>query len=466
MYIRNILSYGDSWSILNEKYSSELEDIVSVLKDITIQNINDTEMNERFGNNPMRRFRTCWENAIEEKKWIRSDISIDTEFRRKFSMRLLGHISNKISINFMFHRESTNRWIYTTTPMAHKNSIISLPIAICVLRDSSTELYNNRHSSMGADFEYIKEELSALSPLSHTTPFLILGVSINDGNIDVLEIKSEIEMTQQATVINRSIEFPAEYHQAGLGILNYFGTVIREKYPEQNAKVKIEQDGLIVRMIIETEDGNQETIEKALKEYEMVLRGEKPIDELFESKLQVLAMKSELRIAEVRLETARDLIEFKTNEVKTLKELFGHVLTNKTSDPVINVNVSPTIQITNDLKNTMVIKHDAIAINQDLEELLCIGGITPDVEMKLIDLTESIDNITNEDNKDKVKNSSALHKLKSFIEDAQNTNESLNKFITASSNGIDKLQSIGEKYNSIAEWCGVPVIPKFFLKES
>ncbi|NRG06304.1 hypothetical protein HRJ46_23670, partial [Vibrio coralliilyticus] len=71
-------------------------------------------------------------------------------------------------------------------------------------------------------------------------------------------LRNELE---NEDVIERSIVFPPEYHQAGLGILNYFGTYINEKYPEQNARVKIEQHGLTVRMIVETESGSREVLE-------------------------------------------------------------------------------------------------------------------------------------------------------------------------------------------------------------
>lgn len=467
MYIRKILSYGNSWSTLNQKFPLKLHEIISSLKDITIDNIDTTELqmryqNSDFKNNRSFKLNACWTNAIEQKGWETSEEYVLSESSRKFNMKLLGHISNKVSINFLRHRELINRWMYTITPMAYKNSIISLPITICLLRNSAEQILNNRHSMMGSDFEYIKEELSALSPLSNTTPFIIIGISLNEGEIEVEEIESEIELGEQKAIINRSIEFPAEYHQAGLGILSYFGTIIREKYPDKHAKVKIEQDGLTVRMIIETEDGNQEIIEKALKEYELVLRGEKPIEELLESKLQIINLKSELRIAEVRFENARDLIAHKDQEIKNLTTLFGNSLTN-TTNPIIDVKVSPIIQITNQQLN---INSKFSDINGELDELITMASGHPDVEMKLIDLNQSISNINQDNDLERIKNSSALNKLKLFIEDSQNIGGQVNKFITSTIDGIDKLMYIGEKYNSIAEWCGAPQIPKVFIKKS
>ncbi len=52
--------------------------------------------------------------------------------------------------------------------------------------------------------------------------------------------------------IARSIEFPPGYKQAGTSILNYFGEVLEQKYPDKDVKVRIEQHGLKVTMVIES----------------------------------------------------------------------------------------------------------------------------------------------------------------------------------------------------------------------
>ena len=90
-----------------------------------------------------------------------------------------------------------------------------------------------------------------------------------------------------AETIIREIEFPAEYHQAGLSILEYFGTVVRQKYPDTAVKVRIEQEGLKVRMVIETPEGKKEPIEKTLTEYGLVVVGEKKPAEFLTDKFHV-----------------------------------------------------------------------------------------------------------------------------------------------------------------------------------
>ncbi len=63
--------------------------------------------------------------------------------------------------------------------------------------------------------------------------------------------------------IERCIEFPPQYQQAGIGILSYFSSYLSQQYPNSSARVKIEQNGTSVRMIIEAEDGTLETVEKS-----------------------------------------------------------------------------------------------------------------------------------------------------------------------------------------------------------
>jgi hypothetical protein len=72
--------------------------------------------------------------------------------------------------------------------------------------------------------------------------------------------------------IIRSIEFPPEYHQAGLTILNYFGTLINQRYPEIPVTVRIEQEGLKVRLTIQTPGGHREIVEQTLQAYGLVVR--------------------------------------------------------------------------------------------------------------------------------------------------------------------------------------------------
>ncbi len=83
--------------------------------------------------------------------------------------------------------------------------------------------------------------------------------------VDFNKLRNENEIV-------RFIEFSPEYYQSGMSILSYFGKILWQKYPNKNVKVRIEQNDLKVKMIIDTPEGNKEEIEKALKEYSSLTR--------------------------------------------------------------------------------------------------------------------------------------------------------------------------------------------------
>ncbi len=123
------------------------------------------------------------------------------------------------------------------------------------------------------------------------------------------EAKKRIEeLTDSEPYILRSIEFSPEHHETGMTILNYFGTLLRQKYPGMKVKVKIEQEDLMVRMIIQTEEGNIEKIEKTLGEYGLVIKGEMPLEEFLSNPFEILQLKNQIKIAYLQLENQKELL--------------------------------------------------------------------------------------------------------------------------------------------------------------
>ncbi|MCP4353758.1 MAG: toll/interleukin-1 receptor domain-containing protein [Desulfobacterales bacterium] len=121
-------------------------------------------------------------------------------------------------------------------------------------------------------------------------------------------------------LITRSIKFPPEYHQAGISILNYFSTVLRKKYPDVKATVQIKQEDLKVTMIIDPLEGKREVIEKALDEYGLVVTGKMMLEEYTDDRLLLIELKSELRNAQYRIETQKELLQYQEREMKKQNE--------------------------------------------------------------------------------------------------------------------------------------------------
>lgn len=153
------------------------------------------------------------------------------------------------------------------------------------------------------------------------------------------------------TVIIKSIEFPSEYFQAGISILNYFGTILKEKYPDKRAKIKIAQDGMKVTLIVETSEGDRDIIETAFYEYGEVISGKMPPEEYLTDPLHILALKQKLELTQQELRLTRDLMAYierdketriknLEDEVKRFYSLIGDVLKHSTENTLAIKDVS------------------------------------------------------------------------------------------------------------------------------
>lgn len=121
---------------------------------------------------------------------------------------------------------------------------------------------------------------------------------------------------ETANTIERCIEFPPEYRAAGTSILTYFSHVLSVKYPDVSVKVRIEQEGLTLRMIIDTPTGQKEKIERTLEEYGMVVVGQLDASEFLSDPIEVMALKNKIEISRLELKQAKSLFEFSQNNDK------------------------------------------------------------------------------------------------------------------------------------------------------
>ena len=161
-----------------------------------------------------------------------------------------------------------------------------------------------------------------------------------------------LETDPKRTIV-RQIEFRPEHHQAGLSILEYFGTVIRQKYPDIPIKVRIEQEGLKVRMVVETPEGKKEPIEKALTDYGLVVVGKKHPSDLLEDRLHILRLEQTLELEKVRHNSTLRLLETEQRHSEQLSgrydQLLGFLGEKLLQQPqatslVVNVEVLPKLR--------------------------------------------------------------------------------------------------------------------------
>jgi hypothetical protein len=362
-------------------------------------------------------------------------------------------VSASISLSQM---DFLNRWLFQQTTIANKYEIAKVPILLVPTEEFSKTL--DERLFLRSTFEYCQKQIEPLTPLSHAYPFLVLGYSNQlNKETEVFELATDLLVGDSEVVIDRCIEFPPEFHQAGLNILNFFGTYIREQYPNENAKVKIEQNGKVVRLIIETSNGKKEIIEKALTEYQLVVTGQKKPEEITQNQNLILELNTELRIAKVRIETQQDIMLVQKGQINKLLEIVGYGLMNK---PPISIDFKPNILLT----NSTIINQNVTGLLSSISELKqMIPSISPQY-FQLNDLEGSLTAIEKEEHPEVVKNSPGMQKLKNLIESISSGNSELSKALKVAENGWDTFKNLAGKYNKVAEWCGLPQVPTIFTK--
>lgn len=94
--------------------------------------------------------------------------------------------------------------------------------------------------------------------------------------------------------ITKSIYFKSEHQKAGITILQNFGNLLNEKYPQGGVAFTIKQEGFKVIMVIEHPAGEKETVEDYLNRYGLVVTGKIPPEDFSTDPILVLDLKRQL----------------------------------------------------------------------------------------------------------------------------------------------------------------------------
>ncbi len=452
MFVNKVISYRNSWRLVSSKHREELSEALESISDCISGNV---ELTEESGRGP--RSRELWEKALYDRNWELVERIHYSSDGRRIHLGNVGPVKNGLSAQIPFgHIEYLSRWLFQQTALAVRHGVIKLPILFVPLREFgrvSDDRWINRSS-----FEMYQSQLELLSPLSHQYPFLVVGYSDQSiiGEPEVIEIEIDELAEDTNKVVDRCIEFPPEYHQAGLGILNFFGTYLREQYPEEETKVRIEQEGLNVRLVIETESGQSEVIEKALHEYELIITGEEPPEKFTQNDKLVLELRNELRIAKFRLESQQDLIGMQNSKIDKLLNIVGDGLSSKQP---ITIDFKPVIS-----------NQNSIAINQNISsaigsvsELLSELPPASEAAVALGELEGSLEGLETNNNPEEIRRAPAMNKFKRIVDKLLENGSELNNGVEKIESGIEMAKDLAKKYNKIAEWCGLPVVPSGLL---
>ncbi|CAM4230043.1 hypothetical protein [Acinetobacter pragensis] len=471
MYINDVMSYLGGWEIFNKNHSDLLDDIKATLeivseklyKEYKSSNLQDGA-NSNF--NVLGFIRQSLIDEFERIHW--NENNLHTPFKNE-RVQFLGLMKESCYIKITTSAASSilMSWIYRDIESANKLANISVPILLVI--DISQQSFLNQLAGKNSNFDshftrsrslkFIKNSLDKVSPLKFEHPFLILGVKLEKTELNIINIESENLKIDNNIKMDRCITFEPEYYQAGLAILTYFGSVLKEKYPEQNATVKIEQHDLTVRMIIETEDGNIETLEKALHEYELVLKGQESVDEFYLSPIKTLELKNQLNLFKFQIDSQKEIIALQHGRILSLEAIIDKALSPVVHPPVTIIN-----QLNNSQSTVINYKAELSKSNDELEELIDLSD-SEALKNRLATIQNALEVNRNADQPEEIKDSNGMKKLAKFLKDANEVGTEANTLAKKGGKALDLIKSLGRRYNSIAEWCGMPNIPAVFVKE-
>jgi hypothetical protein len=450
MQIIKAISYKHAWEELTVNNQPELADILAALPDFLQEYLSTRKSDYRLFS------RELWVESLSCKGWQYSGVFFsDNDIR--MDIKIVGPVKNKISAAISANPAILNKWLFQQSLLAFRYNIIKLPVLLVPMKEFARKHSDSFYSRF--TFEMCQTLLDPLSPMSLPYPFLILGYSeqLDVCDVEVIEIKSHTLAKNENIIFDKYIEFPPEYYLAGVNILTFFGTYLKEQYPNEEAKVRIEQDNTVVRLIIETKNGKSKVIEKALEEYQLIISGQMTPESITQNNKLNFDFHNELRIAQFRIESQRDIMQFQNNKIDKLLDILTIALTTK---PAISLDFHPNLS----LSNNIILNHEISSAIANLNELKDLIPKDDNNQIYIYDLEGSLATIEKEQNPEVVKKSPAMRKFKRLIDIISDEKSDLSKTIKAAKIGWEIFKDLTGKYNSIAQWCGLPQIPTIFTK--
>ncbi|WP_448555889.1 hypothetical protein [Thalassotalea montiporae] len=116
--------------------------------------------------------------------------------------------------------------------------------------------------------------------------------------------------------LEKEITFEREHQKAGIAILQNFGSLLNDKYPEGGVSFSLKQSGLKISMVIEHPEGEKEVIEDYLNRYGLVVTGQIKPEEFSNEPLQILDLKRQLIQLESDLKWANEKQQMLTTTIQ------------------------------------------------------------------------------------------------------------------------------------------------------
>ncbi|MGI2115405.1 hypothetical protein ACRN9G_17650 [Shewanella frigidimarina] len=417
MYITKAISINGGWDVLCSNQPA-FDSVESVINSIKFETLDKLEKAKGVPQGQIRQFTLA--KFVKNAPLASAKRSLST--RKKHENYFNNGVSFDGALSFdMACISAIDRWALVDTERAQMAKYCDVSVLV-VFDQVPGWFYSPKNNDLdrdGGQFEKSMEHIKQnLIPLYHNKPLVVLGLSEDSSSTELIELDNHFA----GKLIERSLEFSPEHYQAGVGILSYFSEILQQKYPDVEAKVKIEQDGLKVRMTVDAPDGSQEIIEEALTNYTLVIAKEIPPESLLEDKLQIHKLKMKLDIAEMEVRNTRTLMMIADS---TYKERVGSL---EQEIGFMRTSIKDQMQLTHKA-------HHLIGLQCEREKVVSLARIE-NQKITLKFLAES--------NRQNIKLYEALSKLNNMVNtesvDQVEAKEALTVIQRESPSTFDKLQ--------------------------
>lgn len=408
MYINKVISFNSSWNLFLQK-TKAYADICSAISDLNKTTLSDPDLNSPpyrdSRNNKIEitpfTFNRVWERLVADLGWASYRMKSDTPGGINLFVR---HFKEGVAAKVMAtDRLMFPNWVLVESPRITGSDYCDLSVLI-VPMESVNGIYHD-YPRMGPHFYFEKAlaQLNDLMPINQKTPFLVIGISLEEEDVEIIELSS----TGSDNLIERVLEFPKEHYQAGVGILSYFGEIIKQKYPDIDAKVRIEQDGNTVRMIVDSPCGSRDIIEKTLEEYALVITKKATPESLLEDRIQIQQLTNKLQMAELEVKQTVGLLKLTEKYADCrIKSLEDNVvfLRQQIGEQMRHIGTSQNIILHQSRKEEKLMLVQMDHNKRTLEELIQDSCTRMDLKVALQSLKAIIENGAKPEQEDEAKN--------------------------------------------------------------
>ncbi|MGI4866129.1 MAG: hypothetical protein ACRYFZ_19550 [Janthinobacterium lividum] len=327
MFVERVLSLNNGWSILTTQKSEEWAEAQAALNLINdgfiltglVAAIEAEEEAKKVASDTgaIRSFLpyyiyNIYNSLLETQfKWVDKLPTAKSSVRSQIAPKA---VKNKVSVSTIeadaMQTEDFLTSLYITIPYYHNTGSIDVTVLLIPTASAIAHILElgakPAHIDKLPTEEICREQLAKFGTSNSKAPVVLAFFSPTAPEEVAVEETTPLKIGGHT--IERTIEFAPEHYQAGVGLLSYFGQVLRQKDPGTKAKVRLEQEGNTVRLRIESPSGDIETIEEELEKYALVISNKAEPESLFENRAYVMQLEHKLDVTKLELKQAYNTI--------------------------------------------------------------------------------------------------------------------------------------------------------------